>query len=87
MQGQLPYPVKILFKSSKPVVTLLMSSKVFRRDYASNELVRVSLMVSGLILFSLAGSKSAGNSSPDVNPFGVCYTALRYDICSAILLQ
>lgn len=46
------YPIKILFKSSKPIPVMLISAVVFGKKYSAAEYVCVGVMVFGIIIFA-----------------------------------
>jgi adenosine 3'-phospho 5'-phosphosulfate transporter B3 len=46
------YPIKIMFKSSKPIPVMLISSIVFQQSYNAAEYACVSLMVMGICIFA-----------------------------------
>lgn len=58
------YPIKILFKSSKPIPVMLISAFVFGQQYTVGEYVCVTVMVLGIGLFAAeeAGLLKAGSA-------------------------
>merc|ERR1712156_4898 len=58
------YPAKTLLKSSRVVFTMLFGSIIRRKTYKPIDYIIVSTMVSGLVIFMHADSKSSAIFQP-----------------------
>lgn len=71
------YPIKVLFKSCKPIPVLVVGSLFFKRTYPTEKWLSLSLICVGIVLFIVDPSSLSDSPSGEL----VGYLLLAFSLC------